>query len=204
MMSLSKIFKAIQKGEEFGKTYDIKANAEEIDLDKEYYPTVYSYYQLLPEKMRNDERIQDMARWLEKYSPANIPLEERQRYLNLACAASAPLSEEAQYSTDVLLNTKRTQYTPKQMEEFILLHEIQFPDAWGLDHEVDLSLTQEDKMKIESKLERFTHDFYRETPIREEKKADNYKPLPVGIIVKNSMSSMTMRMDSMMSIFNRR
>lgn len=80
---------------EVAKDYDFlsEENLEEITIKDQSYPTVYAYFELLPQHMRENEVVQNIARALDKYSYNVETVEERIELLNQVCEAVLPFDE---------------------------------------------------------------------------------------------------------------
>lgn len=87
------MLKIAKESEEMMKEHDPAEDIEEITVKDQSYPSVYSYFELLPEHMRSNEIAQDGARGLEKYSYNVESIQDRIEILNEICESALPLDE---------------------------------------------------------------------------------------------------------------
>lgn len=96
------------------------------------------------------------------------------------------LDEPSHRYHEARYNTRPEKYSARFMRDFLLISEVEFPDAWGLECEYDFKATDEDKVKIEAHLDRINGEFHVEEYLYENKREENYEQLPVSSkILKN-------------------
>ena len=151
-----------------------------LDLPKTY-PTVYGYFELLPDKMQNEETIQDICRVFERWG-MKWNLQEKLEFINQMCYICLDSEPALKWAVDEIHNNKRPKYTAKQMKRFILEDDRTFTEANNAFGNV-LKVTPEDQIKIEAELDRCVGDFYRDPRGHEKvERFYNYDQLPVSRI----------------------